>query len=165
MSITLYEDFFNNLCSRYYSLLRDADFVPAIIFDIDDTIINIKEFDFEKNQIIPPIYAFFKFCMNEGIDIFIVTARQGNQQNIDKTVNMLINELYLDFNKIYFREPGERNVWAFKQQCRNAITDMGYQVIMSLGDNDWDIGINGGLGVLVEDKPYISAIKYNEFFY
>ena len=59
----------------------------------------------------------------------------------------------------------EFNVPKFKQTCRNIIKSQGYEVVMSLGDNIWDIGDKGGLGILLKDLPFDDEIEFDEYIF
>ena len=83
----LYKILVNNL---EYILSNTNINNPSIIFDIDGTIISDKVFAPESmDDLIIPVYKFFLYCMQLGINIFVVTARPAYQINIEKTVEML----------------------------------------------------------------------------
>lgn len=124
---------------------------PSVIFDIDGTIISDKVYA-PKNMddLITPVYNFFLYCMQLGINIFVVTARPAYQYNIEKTIEMLQN-IGLIATEYYFCRPG-KNQAVCKNICRKNILDKGYTTILSIGDNIWDIGNYGGMGVLVNER-------------
>ena len=129
-----------------------VDFIPfnnrqAIVFDIDDTLLNTHTL-----QLIPNIYSFYRYCLQKGYTIFIITARVGTPVNIKATAHQLENLGIRDYKSIYFRQPYDIDMHSFKENSRKNILNEGHKVIMSLGDNIWDIGKYGGVGVLVKDK-------------
>jgi predicted secreted acid phosphatase len=161
-----YRNFYSYITSQLENLL-EFDFSPnkAIIFDIDGTLINVDEENWRDHIPIPPIYHFYKYCMNKGLNIFIVTARSGHEENMHYTGDKMVNHLNLDFEKIFFRPPNISDISDFKQNCRNHIKSQGFNVVMSIGDNIWDIGPNGGLGFLIKDFPFSQTIVFDEYFY
>ena len=136
-----------------YTLSNNNINNPSIIFDIDGTIISDKVFAPEsKDDLIMPIYKFFLYCMQLGINIFVVTARPAYQINIEKTVEML-QSIGLIAKEYYFSKIGQ-NQAIYKNNCRKNILDKGYTTIMSIGDNIWDIGEHGGMGILVNRRNH-----------
>ena len=123
------------------------DSKQAIVFDIDDTLLNV-----DTLTLIPNIYSFYQYCLKKGYTIFIITARAGTEQNIAATAQQLTNLGIGGYNSIYFRKEHDMNMHSFKENSRRNVYNEGYKVIMSLGDNIWDIGKYGGVGVLVKDK-------------
>mgnify|MGYP001251928134 CR=1 FL=1 len=52
-----------------------------------------------------------------------------------------------------------QDVSTYKEMSREDIFIQGYNVLMSLGDNKWDYGVYGGLGVHIYDNgDYIEYI-------
>ena len=132
---------------------------PAVVFDIDGTIIN--DWVYEPNSeddIILDVYHFLLHVQRMGIKIFIVTARPENKLNRKNTEQMLQN-LGINYENVYMW-----NIWSFKsvsnfkESSREDIFIQGYNTLMSLGDNEWDYGNYGGLGVHIYDNG--EYIKY-----
>lgn len=124
-------------------VLEKIPFSPnqAIIFDIDDTLI-----DSRTHTIIKPVYQLYKYCQNKGYNIYIITARPRIPYGVQLTLNQLYSLGITGFKNIAFRPPLEIDVPAYKLKARKAIAD---DVIMSVGDKKWDIGEAGGYGILV----------------
>ncbi len=124
-------------------ILKQIPFNPkqAIIFDIDDTLI-----DSRTHTIIKPVYQLYKYCQNKGYNIYIITARPRIPYGVQLTLNQLYSLGITGFKNIAFRPPLEIDVPGYKLKARKAITD---DVIMSVGDKKWDIGEAGGYGILV----------------
>ena len=124
-------------------ILKQIPFNPrqAIIFDIDDTLI-----DSRTHTIIKPVYQLYKYCQNKGYNIYIITARPRIPYGVQLTLNQLYSLGITGFKNIAFRPPLEIDVPAYKLKARKAIAD---DVIMSVGDKKWDIGEAGGYGILV----------------
>ena len=124
-------------------ILKQIPFNPkqAIIFDIDDTLI-----DSRTHTIIKPVYQLYKYCQNKGYNIYIITARPRIPYGVQLTLNQLYSLGITGFKNIAFRPPLEIDVPGYKLKARKAIAD---EVIMSVGDKKWDIGEAGGYGILV----------------
>lgn len=117
---------------------------PAIIFDIDDTLID------STDNIIYPILNIYKFAKVLNLTIIIVTNRSGDEDSIEFTLDQLKKHNITDYKSIYFRSPErENNPWRFKEISRKNIFDRGFNVIMSIGDQQWDIGNYGGVGIVL----------------
>tara|TARA_Y100000996_G_C22337483_1_gene567145 strand:+ start:57 stop:446 length:390 start_codon:yes stop_codon:yes gene_type:complete len=124
-------------------ILKQIPFNPkqAVIFDIDDTLI-----DSRTHTIIKPVYQLYKYCQNKGYNIYIITARPRIPYGVQLTLNQLYSLGITGFKNIAFRPPLEIDVPGYKLKARKAIAD---DVIMSVGDKKWDIGEAGGYGILV----------------
>tara|TARA_A200000159_G_C7312379_1_gene335209 strand:+ start:101 stop:490 length:390 start_codon:yes stop_codon:yes gene_type:complete len=124
-------------------ILKQIPFNPkqAIIFDIDDTLI-----DSRTHTIIKPVYQLYKYCQNKGYNIYIITARPRIPYGVQLTLNQLYSLGITGFKNIAFRPPLEIDVPGYKLKARKAISD---EIIMSVGDKKWDIGEAGGYGILV----------------
>ena len=125
-------------------ILKQIPFNPkqAIIFDIDDTLI-----DSRTHTIIKPVYQLYKYCQNKGYNIYIITARPRIPYGVQLTLNQLYSLGITGFKNIAFRPPLELSIPAYKLRARKAIKD---HVIMSIGDKTWDIGEGGGYGIIVK---------------
>ena len=148
MNITTHDNCYNHLVEILnIELGKFTNKNNCIIFDIDGTII-------EKNSVFPTlinsIYNFYIYCVRKKLTIFIVTARLGNDFVIKNTLDTL-NNLRIKFNKIYFLKPNHYNLYRYKQSCRNQIKKSGFNTLMSIGDNKWDIGKHGGKGVIINN--------------
>ena len=129
---------------------------PAVVFDIDGTLVHDNTWD-------SPIWSVINFCNHckeIGFSTIIVTARPGWEHNMESTKNSL-QKLGLRCDSFFFRHPDYKDLDQFKTQTREFIsTDKNYKILMSIGDNEWDIGQYGGLGVLMKTNQYTNAISY-----
>jgi len=135
-------------CKIAYSainLLANMDLPnnPSIIFDIDNTLID----DYQVP--IKPIIQIYNYCKSIFIQPIIITNRMGTHENVIYTKKQLTECGITGYNLIYFRHPNENNMWNPKIQSRKDVLLKGYNTIMSIGDKPWDIGIYGGIGVLL----------------
>ena len=147
---------YNLLLKAFHSEVQMYDndiYKPCVVFDIDGTILVDGIYSPKNNsEIIQDVYNFLLYLQNSlNIDIFIITARPESRTNRMGTINMLknlgINYKYLYmWNMNIFREHIK-----YKEEARKEIFENGYNVIMSLGDNYWDYGNYGGLGVHIHN--------------
>jgi hypothetical protein len=146
----------NNLIEIFEDLLRCSDtinYIPAVVFDIDGTIIQDGYSYFDKSNLIDSIYGFYQYLQKRGdIRIFVITARGYKKfESKDdpyylevlkmlKGINCHPDKLDLwDYNKY-------ADVTIYKTEKRRELFQK-HNILMSLGDNDWDYGKFGGLGV------------------
>ena len=126
-------------------ILENIPFSPhqAIVFDIDDTLINSI-----TNKLIPYVFSIYQHCRSKGYAIYIITARPRTQYSIQLTLQQLQYLGITGYRNIAFRPPSELNVYRYKLNARKAIKET---VIMSVGDQPWDIGLYGGYGILIRN--------------
>ena len=133
-----------NLLSSTQILNYKPNMYEAIVFDLDGTII----FNGSKN-IINPIKNFIDFCSEKNIKIIIITARPGNKNTINKT-KLFFENLHIKYDKFFFKNPEFKNVKEFKKNARIYVTEnINFNILMSIGDNQWDMGEYAGLGILM----------------
>jgi predicted secreted acid phosphatase len=122
---------------------------PAIIFDIDDTLI-----DSSNGKSIDPIVMIYNYAKMIGIIPIIITSRPGYSRVIEWTKNQLLNNGITGYNSLYLIPVNKIDSWKFKLYARKNVYQRGYNIVMSLGDQDWDIGEYGGIGIKI---PVISS--------
>lgn len=134
---------------------------PAIIFDIDDTLIRSKD----SSEMIH-ITKVYHYARSIDITPIIITARNDTEQSISFTQKEL-HSIGIKNVLTFFRPINEEDFWSYKKDIREYVhRHYGYNVIMSLGDNPWDIGEWGGIGVIVTSTScYVSEpFLQNEVF-
>ena len=114
----------------------------AIIFDIDDTLINSK-----THKLIPPVFSLYQYCLAKNYNIYIITARPRIPYGIRLTLLQLKAMGINGFKEIFFRPPLQIDIPQYKLNARKSIKD---KIIMSIGDKRWDIKPCGGYGILVK---------------
>ena len=132
------------LMKAYEQLMSLPYFSGCIVFDIDDTLI-----DSETHKPIEPTVDFYHMVKKLGFKTVIVTAREGTEDNIQKTIDELGNIGIKDYTHIFFRLPNVMNLYLFKKNCRKHIHEKLCPIVMSIGDKNWDFGEYGGMGGLV----------------
>ena len=156
MTIVTHSQFFDvlkNLLSSTQILNYKPNMDEAIVFDLDGTII----FDHTWDSPITPVIDFINYCSNHNIKIIIITARPGYKTNIDNT-RISLEKLSIACDKFFFKNPEFKDVKMFKVNARDYVTkNLKLNILMSIGDNNWDMGQFGGLGILMKaDKQKIS---------
>jgi len=120
----------------------------AIVFDIDGTLIN------NNKKLNTKTFEFYYYCLYKKYKIYIITSRQGTDRNVDYTVTEL-DELGIEnYDKIFFTNPKNniqnlQDAMKYKQYVRKYIQDLGYNITLSIGDQDSDYGKYGGIGIKV----------------
>jgi predicted secreted acid phosphatase len=153
---------YNSLVDSFYSELNmynNNKYKPCVVFDIDGTILVDGIYaPSKKNEIISDVYNFLLHLQNNNIEIFIITARPDFPHNRSSTMKML-KTLDIDYTYLYMWDQKIfNNHEVFKRTARKEIFDNNYNIIMSLGDNYWDYGDYGGLGVHIYNDG--QKIKY-----
>ena len=125
------------------NILEQIPFNPhqAVVFDIDDTLINT-----DTGQLMPKTFSLYQYCVARGYHVYIITARARTYDAVLYTVNQLKSLGINGYKLIAFRKPDDWDIPTYKLNARKAIPQ---QVVMSVGDQDWDIGQYGGIGVIV----------------
>lgn len=124
----------------------DTMFLPhnaTIIYDIDDTLINTRGY------LLQPIVDTYHYAKSKGIQTVIVTNRPGSQEGITYTQEQLKYHGLHNNSALYMRPPTKNDPWKFKYAARKNVHERGMTVIMSVGDQPWDIGEYGGVGITV----------------
>lgn len=119
---------------------------PAIIFDIDDTLIRSS-----NGSCINHIRVLYNYALTKGITPILITARVGlSKESMEYTKLQLdICNIY-GYKYIYFRPKLWENILYYKNYARKNVTNKGYNIVMSVGDMEWDVvGEYTGVGILV----------------
>ena len=130
---------------KKYILSREWPNNSAAVFDIDGTILSTPFF-----HPIDYVIDLYKTVTLKKIKPIIITARESFPLNWDITINQLKQVGINDYKMLFLRNKECTNLKQFKLDARKKVHDMGYNVIMSIGDNDFDIGEYGGIGVLLK---------------
>ena len=121
---------------NYLNIMNERDYYnlkyPAVMFDIDDTLISIN------GDPIKPIIRLLNKCIAEKLMIIIITARSSIFYN--ETVDELLSNK-IKYNYLFMRGPND-NIQTFKSNIKkNLANSKDINIIMSIGDN-W-IDVNG----------------------
>lgn len=123
---------------------------PAVMFDIDDTILMVNE-KTGKLTINKPMLKLLNECIKRGYLIIIITARDSvyTKETIEDLNHNSINYSYL-----YCRKNPKDNYELFKSDIKKYLLDtFGIHIVMSVGDNLIDIiGEYSGYGIKLPNK-------------
>lgn len=140
----------------------------AVIFDIDDTLLSLwplyeasgltydeKFFETTIAQGILPAVPFmqdlYEFVKAKGFAIFLITGRPYSQH--ESTVKNLQREKFSAWDGIVFASKMPRT--AYKAAARRWISDQGYTIVATIGDQCSDIvGPAAGKGFKVPNPLY-----------
>ena len=144
----------------------------AFIFDIDDTALSTyeinKEMDFgyvpdiwnrwinkANAPAIKEVKNFYDYLINKKIRIIFITGRTISQY--DATIENLKNQGYTKFDTVITRSKSECSVNAanYKSQKRTELTQIGYDIIGTIGDQWSDLnGPYHGMQVKLPNYMY-----------
>ena len=126
--------------------LVDTFLIPnnaVIVYDIDNTLID------EFGRPLEPIIRTYNYIKLKGITPVIISSRTGIPEVIDYTIKQLHDIGIEGYKYLYLRPEDKYDVTRFKLMARKDIHDRGQYVIMSLGDQPWDYGKFGGMGIQI----------------
>jgi hypothetical protein len=116
----------------------------VIIYDIDRTLLH------DNGKPIVPIVWTYNYALCKGLRPVIITAREGSQENIEKTKTQLYDSGIRGYKNMYFRPREIQDVAKYKYLARKDIFEKGDEALISVGDMDWDIGLYGGFGFKID---------------
>lgn len=119
---------------------------PAVVFDIDGTLID------SGGKVIAPIFRLYNYVKILCITPIIITNRLDEPNIVGFTKYQLMNSGITDFDRIYFRKATEMDFTRAKINARKKVIDDGFNIIMSIGDQKWDMGDYGGVGILLPSE-------------
>ena len=120
---------------------------PAIMFDIDDTLLAVNGFNLTP---IKPIIKLLNYANKKGLYIIIITARDSIFTSYTKKD---LEKNNINYDELYLRKSPKDNYELFKSDVKKQYTLDGYTIIMSVGDNDIDIvGDYSGYGLKLPDN-------------
>jgi predicted secreted acid phosphatase len=127
----------------------------AVVFDIDETLLSNWEFiirtgfgyypelfkNWENSAQDMPISVkkIFDTARSYGMSLFCITGRRENQRMI--TELNLEKAGFFGWTALYFKSASDKSesVIPFKSRCRQHIKDLGYTIVMSIGDQMSDL--------------------------
>jgi len=129
----------NNIVNMLHNIPYNSN--QAVVFDIDDTLISSK-----THQLIIDIFNFYQYCIDYGYNVYIITARAGTIKNMNATIQQLQDLGINNYKRLYFRKPQDMRIAHSKKMARKHIP---HNIILSIGDQPYDIGEYGGIGILL----------------
>jgi len=128
----------------------------AAIFDIDETSLSnyptmiklsfggtpeqlANAQDLANDPAIPSTLKLYNFAIKNGITVFFITGRNFYQRQA--TINNLHIAGYKGWQKLFMKPYAyhQFSVVPYKAQARKKITQMGYDIIISIGDQQSDL--------------------------
>lgn len=108
---------------------------PAVIFDVDDTLI-----DSQTERCIYPMLLLYRRVRELGIPIFIVTARPKDTANITRNqLRSLGFTGYIELFMVGYHDKitpqGVQGKGARKAHVRQVLTKHGYNILLNVGDD------------------------------
>lgn len=109
----------------------------VIIFDIDNTLID------KDGKCIIPISILYYYSKMIGCITVLLTERKECVRKY--TISQLKKCGIHDYEYLLMRDNYEEDIKNFKLQSRKKISDLGYKIVMTIGDKNFDIcgGYNG----------------------
>lgn len=141
------------ICKKSIDILSEMKLPlnPAIVFDIDNTLID------RKGECIEQIALLYNYAKMIGITLVLITSRLGTEKIINFTQNQLTYAKIKEYKFIYFKKYSDGDNWNFKRNARVDLHNKGFTTVMSVGDSDWDIyGDYTGISVKIPLNTYIS---------
>lgn len=129
----------NNVLTHITDMILPPN--PAMIFDIDYTLLN------GSGASNPAIVWLYNTLKNRGIAPILITARAAYAENIKNTQLQLKKAGVSEPVFIFFRPMDKKDIKKYKYNARCTVHyKQKYNVVMSIGDEYWDLGAFGGLG-------------------
>ena len=125
--------------------LKDKD---CIVFDIDETLLDLN------GNVIQPIVDIYNYAKKRNVLISIITARTGTLRVVEYTTTQLKNKNITGWKYLYLRPNINEDPFIYKENARKSLVVKGYNIIMSIGDQSFDIGKYGGKGILLPKLKY-----------
>lgn len=144
-----YISWYNHMNDISYKILEHLYYMqlpsnPVVVFDIDNTLLH------SNGTCIKPIVNIYNHIKTMGILPILITNRLGITPTIEFTKYQLKNCGIYGYKSLYFRHPErDNNPYRFKEKARYNIHERGMNVVMTIGDQQWDVGNYGGVGIIV----------------
>jgi len=133
---------------HYLELMKNNIQNPAVMFDIDDTLLYVPEYGGELKPIVP-IIRLLNYCLNNSITVIIITARDS--KTLKETKNDL-DKWNINYNYLYLRQANKDDPFYFKDKVKKEFSKK-YNILMSIGDHYQDIyGEYSGYSIKLPNK-------------
>lgn len=145
----------------YLGAMRRLVPKPAIVLDIDGTV--LKNYDNDVAKCVVGFRPFVQACAVAGIAVFIVTARPDMPTNREWTVQQLKSCDLWRFvvpNGLYMRKESEDTA-QFKFNSREAVRKSGYTILLSVGDQFFDLARKHPKGHLDNHQIWVGTLGDN----
>jgi predicted secreted acid phosphatase len=123
-----------NLGITYLDKFKNFGNKPAVMFDIDDTLLFVDDYDLTP---ITPIIDLLNYCITLDLLIIIITARSEIYRT--ETIKQL-NKFGINYSYVYLRKSPEDDNSQFKSKVKQRLLEnYDIKIIMSIGDQMVDI--------------------------
>lgn len=121
----------------YLGAMRKLAPLPAIVLDIDGTV--VKNYEHGVSKCVLGFEELVETCVGSGITVFVVTARPDEPHNRKWTERKLADCGLLKYIKhVYMKEP-DSDTREAKFEAREKIRAQGYTILLSIGDQFFDL--------------------------
>ena len=121
---------------------------PTVMFDIDDTLLYVN-----PDNSLSPIKSMIRllnYCINNNFIVLIITAR--SYSTLASTIKDL-EKNKIHYHHLYLRQSPKDDHSLFKANVKRDYTLHGFNIVMSVGDNDIDIiGDYSGYSIKLPNK-------------
>jgi len=132
---------------HYLELIKNVN-NPAVMFDIDDTLLYVPKTHGPLKPIIP-IIRLLNYCLNNNITVIIITARDSRYL---KETKAELKKWNIDYNYLYLRVFPQDDYYSFKSDIKKGFSKK-YNIVLSIGDQDQDIiGGYSGYSIKLPNK-------------
>ncbi len=144
-----YISWYNHINDICYKIIQYLHYIelpsnPVVVFDIDDTLLH------SNGSCIIPIVNLYNHVKMIGIIPIIITNRLGIPDVIEFTQKQLKKCCIHGYKHLYFRHPEkDNNPYRYKEKARYNIHERGMNIVMTIGDQQWDTGNYGGVGIII----------------
>ena len=157
------DNIYKNIVNRFNTELmtEKSNKIPCVVFDIDGTLIYENDTAQYRDKKIEHICKFAYYLNNKNIPVFIITARDNTISGNYERTEKLLQKLNIDYVNLFLWNINQyKTVVDFKSLTRKHIEDNNYKVMMSLGDNYWDYGDYGGVGIhIFQNGKFIQFVN------
>lgn len=164
---------FNDAVEKFEKVKIDSN--TAVVFDVDETALSnykiIKEIDFGyvkeiwsswvlqgKTPANAPVKNFYNYLLKKDVKIIFLTGRAEEQHKA--TFNNLVNAGYTKFDTLIVYSKNYANLGSaeFKFTVRKQLTEKGYKIIGTVGDQYTDID-GGYTGIKIKLPNYLYMVE------
>ena len=128
---------------------------PCIVLDIDGTVL-LNEED-GSSKCVLPFQGLCQACEESNISVHCVTARQEDDDNRAYTRRQLEKCKLHNIDKLYMREPGD-DPGEYKFEARRDITQQGYSILLTFGDQYFDLTRSARPPAIKGDRIYVGQM-------
>ena len=149
---------------------------PCVVLDIDETALSHAQFHYNKvlkrgvsldtifkihelaqGRAITPTLAFYNALKRASVPVFFVTGRPNRKKMIEATRRNLNEQGYTDWKRLFFTPSSlvaTHSVGHFKCHVRQSLHNLGYTVLLNIGDLETDFIGGGALKDIKLSNPF-----------